>query len=354
MASIYDVAKESGVSTATVSRVFSTPGLLSHKTRRHVLEVADRLNYRPRRSQKVKDQEDGSLRGALEVADVLGFLYFASEFDSSPLNDFYAPVLAGAQAEASRLGMHLVVSMAPRHVCPQEMPKMFREQAVAGMLLVGAALPEVLAAYNGYLPPSVLVDNYDPSGGRDCVFSDGFGGAWEATRFLIGLGHRRIGFVINELTASSFQDRKRGWLCALYEAGIMPDPRWIVSMQIADDPDPFLRPVLGSPDGPTAYLAANDDNALAVMKSCRELGLSVPQDVSLIGFDNIPFSVHTYPPLTTLSVDKQYMGRLAVRRLHARLQENQAGQGVREPPIHLTVPVSLVQRETCCPPKLSF
>ena len=350
MSSIHEVAKQAGVSTATVSRTFSTPDLLSQTTRRRVIEVADRLNYRPRRAQAVKTP----VRVALNVADTFdafGFLFFASDADTSPINDFYAPVLSGAQAEAARLGMHLILRTAARYTHPQEVPKMFREQAVSGTLLVGAALPDVLDSYAAHLPHSVLVDNWDEAGRHDSVLSDGFNGAYQGTVHLLRLGHRRIGFVLDEITALPFRDRRRGYLCAMWEAGLTPDPRWSIDGRRGCDFEERLGAMLTQPDHPTALLAANDMNAFSVMKVCRSLGLRIPDDLSLIGFDDIPFSIHAYPPLTTLRVDTSLMGRLAVRTLQARVQEGRDPSGRQEAPVRLTVPVSLVERETCCPPK---
>ncbi len=349
MPSIQDVAKEAGVSTATVSRTFSTPDLLSQQTRQRVTEAADRLNYRPRRA--VADKGLTRTAGKAAMPDAIGFLFFASRMDTSPINDFYAPVLSGAQAEAASLGLHLIVHTVPRYTRPTEMPKMFRDQAVAGMLLVGAAPPDVLDAYDAHLPQSVLVDNRDATGRHDCVLSDGFDGVLEATRYLLGLGHRRIGFVMNEPRAVSFQDRRRGWLCALWEAGIMPDPSWIVSVQTDEEIDARLEQALGVADRPTAYIAANDMNAFALLTACRRAGVTVPADVSVIGFDDIPYAVHAFPPLTTLAVHKERLGRLAVRRLFTRIQESQTAPNRREPGIHLTVPVTLTLRETCSPPR---
>ena len=351
MSSIQEVAREAGVSTATVSRTFSTPDLLTHSTRQRVLDVAQRLNYRPRVSHARRTSGRDGQGSSNETLDTLGFLFFASEFDVSPINEFYAPVLSGAQAEAAHRGMHLLIRMAPRYTQPHEVPKMFREQAVAGTLLVGAALPDVLDAYAEHLPVSVLVDNCDTKGRHDCILSDGFDGVRCATDYLIGLGHRRIGFVLDEVTAPSFRDRRRGWLCAQWEAELPIGPYWVLPAARGDDFKESLTTLLMSPDRPTALIAANDALALAVMQVCRSIGLNIPDDLSIIGFDDIPFSVHTYPPLTTVRVDKELMGRLAVRSLLSRINEGQTSATGATEPVHISVPVFLVVRESCGPPK---
>jgi DNA-binding LacI/PurR family transcriptional regulator len=346
MSSINEVARQAGVSPATVSRTFRTPELLSHQTRRRVLHAAAELNYQPR--QRVVKVEEEPIGG--EAAESLGFLYFSSDQDGSQVNEFYAPVMMGAQAEAGRLGKHLILRTTSRFETPAEMPKMFREQSVAGMLLVGAALPEVLAAYDPYLSPAVLVDNRDPLGRHDCILSDGFGGMLSATQYLLELGHRRIAFIQDEPTAPSFRDRQRGYLCALWEAGIVPCQDWIVSAIRHAPLEPYLQPLLSGPESPTAIVAANDMNAFAVLSACRALGLSVPKDLSVIGFDDATFSVHSYPALTTVRVNKGQMGRLAVRQLTARIEEAREG-ATPLPSAIFVVPVSLVERESCAPPR---
>ena len=349
MSTIQEVARQAGVSTATVSRTFRTPDLLNQQTRRRVLDVAATLNYQPRR-QSVKVAADSAPASAADMPNALGFLFFASENDSSQINEFYAPILVGAQAEAGRLGMHLIVRTTSRYQSPDVMPQMFREQAVAGMLLVGAALPGVLETFADHLPPSVLVDNWDAHGRHDCLLTDGFGGVLAATRYLLDLGHRRIGFVLNESTAPSFQERQRGYLCALWEAGISPERRWVLTAPRSEIIKPYIEPLLTAPDRPTAIIAANDFIALSVLTASRALGLVVPDDLSLIGFDDTPYSFHAYPPLTTMRVNKEHLGRLAVRQLLSRIEEAQSGRAP-EPAVHLVAPVTLVRRESCASPK---
>jgi DNA-binding LacI/PurR family transcriptional regulator len=344
MSSIQEVAKHAGVSTATVSRTFSTPDLLSHETRERVLQVADRLNYRPRRRASKASSEAPKVA---EVSDCLGFLFFASDTDSNQINEFYASVLVGAQEEAAQLGMHMIVRTLPRYEALLEMPKMSREQAVTGALLVGAAPRHVISEFVDQLPSTVLVDNKLPGISLDSVMSDGFGGMLEATRYLLDLGHRKIGFVLNEPSAPSFQDRLRGYICAHYDAGLTPNPKWILMARRNQDVEMLLTGMLRDDDRPTAIVAANDMNAFTVMKACRDTGLSIPGDISLIGFDDMPFSIHAYPPLTTVAVDKQYMGRLAVRQLQRRIEEAGSAEGRIDPPIEITVLVSLVKRGTC-------
>ncbi|MGI4789798.1 MAG: LacI family DNA-binding transcriptional regulator [Janthinobacterium lividum] len=345
MNSIREVAKQAGVSTATVSRAFNTPELISALTHKRVLETADRLNYRPLRAR----QRPAAISTNSVPTDesFIGFQFFgASPNDLLQANAFYAPLLAGAQIAAAERGMHLLVHTTDRHQLAQQLPKMVREQTVNGMLLVGTADPEILAVFLERVPQIVLVDHRDPTCKHDCIISDGLGGAMEATKYLFELGHERIAFLRDDASAASFQDRLRGFVCAHFEAGRTVDPRLIVTASSEENIPSALHDLLASTDRPTALLAANDRQALAVMQVCRTLGLGIPEELSLIGFDDIDFSAHTWPPLTTVRVPKEQIGRLAVTRLQERLRTpDNSLEAV--PPITLEVPVSLIVRQSC-------
>jgi DNA-binding LacI/PurR family transcriptional regulator len=348
MHSIREVAKQAGVSTATVSRAFNTPELISKLTRTRVLETADRLNYRPLRARAASTAPGLRAEGAATEA-FIGFQFFgATSEDLLPANAFYAPILAAAQAEAAALGMHLLVNTTDRHQLANELPKMIRDKTVPGMLLVGTADPEVLAVFLERIPQIVLIDHRDPTGRHDCIISDGVGGALAATQYLLGLGHRRIGFLREDPAAPTFQDRQRGFVCAHFEAGCPLDPRMIVAVSTEAAIPAVMESLLKSPDRPSALIAANDRQAYFVMQACRTLGLEIPRDLSLIGFDDIEFSAHTWPPLTTVRVNTVQMGRVGVRQLHGRLQAAQNAQATM-PPVTVEVPVSLIERQSCRP-----
>ena len=342
MHSIREVAKEAGVSTATVSRAFNTPDLISAETHRHVLETADRLNYRPRRGRASRS----AVPVAAPMEPFIGFQFFsASADDLLQGNAFYAPVLAGAQSEAAAWGMHLLVNTTDRHRLALALPKMVEEQTVAGMLLVGTADPEILSTFLQRVPHIVLLDHRDPTGRHDCILSDGLTGAMAATNHLFALGHRRIAFVRDDSSAPTFQDRLRGFVCAHYEAGCTVDPHLVLTLPEADIPGVFAA-LQRMPNPPTAVLAANDHIAYIVLEACRANQISVPDDLSLIGFDDTGFSARTWPPLSTVRVHKAQLGRLAVRRLQERLQMKNASPDT-VPPVTIEAPVTLIQRQSC-------
>ena len=346
MNSIREVAKQAGVSTATVSRAFNTPELISQPTRQRVLEAAERLDYRPLRGRSRKPA--ARLAAPPPAGETfLGFQFFGvSPDDLVSANAFYAPVLAGAQAEAASQGLHLLTHTTDRRQFAQALPRMVQERTIAGMLLVGTAEPTVLATFLECVPQIVLVDNRDPTYRHDCILADNLNGLLTATHYLFGLGHRRIGFLMAGPFASTFHERLRGFACAHFEAGIELDPRLILKLGAEDDIPDAVRSVLHAPDRPTALIAANDKQAFAVLQTCRTLGLNIPEDLSVIGFDDVEFSAQTWPPLTTVRVPKEHLGRLAVRQLQARLQAERSPVPAL-PPVTIEVPVSLIERQSC-------
>jgi LacI family transcriptional regulator len=297
------------------------------------------MNYRPRRSPVAR---------AAPLDDFIGFHFFASsKSDTLRDNTFYAAVLAGAQAEAAAQGVHLVLHTSHPGQIAQELPKMVRDRTVAGLLLVGIGADDasVLKAFSDYIPHIVLVDNHDPTGRHDSVLSDGAGGAFAATQHLFSLGHRRVGFLLSDSRVKTFRDRLQGYLGAHYEAGIPIDPSLIMPMEGLEDVYAHLTPYLVSPDRPTALLASNDLAASAVMQICRHLSIEIPNALSLIGFDDLGFSSHTFPTLSTVKVDKEALGRTALRLLRTRLRSDTPD--ANDPPHSLVLPVSLILRQSC-------
>lgn len=344
MPSIEDVAKKAGVSVSTVSRTFRSPRLLSEKTQTRVLEAARELNYQPRSVRTAVTRDSAS--------DALGFQFFAERStDTLQSNTFYAGMLLGAQEEASALGFHLLVHTTDRHRLAQELPRMVQDGVISGMILVGAGVdPVTLARFAEAVPHIILLDDVDTSNRLECVTSDGFGGGFAATRALLERGHRRIAFFLPEEDVHPFQERLFGYISALFQAGITPDHSLVLTGKFADSSEQRearLAALMTGPDAPTALLVANDEYAFFVLAALRRLGKRVPDEVSIIGFDNIPFSAHTDPPLTTVHVDREAMGRLAVQRLVSRIRSGEKQIGSASGSVRHQVPVSLVYRHSC-------
>jgi LacI family transcriptional regulator len=191
----------------------------------------------------------------------------------------------------------------------------------------------------------VAVDPHAGVSSLATVESQNFEGAVTATEYLIGLGHRRIGFIAGRPDLESARLRERGYRRALEDAGISFDPQLVrVGGYTREATEGPARELLQMAEPPTGIFAANDVSALATIEVARALGLSVPQDLSVIGYDNIPESALSNPPLTTMDQSIQEMGYEATRLLIERIADPSLE------PVHQTLPTELVVRQSCRTP----
>lgn len=337
---------EAGVSASTVSRTFNTPHLINQKTKQRVLEVAKRMNYRPPRSRPAPASSE--IGQDARTAPVIGFQFF-SEWAADTLqgNAFYSHVLAGALAEASDLGIRLMLSTSQRHDPTAPLPSMVEDETVAGLLLVGVADKQITDRFTNRVGNIVFVDHRDPGSRHDSVLSDNFGGAQTATEHLFRLGHRRVAFLTSEDQPDSFTERLNGFICAHFAAKIPVDPSLIVAKPHGDeDPTGVVKALLSRPDRPTAIVAANDDHAFTVMRVAHYLRMSIPADISVVGFDDLQFSAKSIPPLTSMRVQTEMLGRLGVRRLFAKIADSSDPTRANLPSVSL-VPVQFIERQSC-------
>ena len=217
---------------------------------------------------------------------------------------------------------------------------------LSGTLIDGAIIvtPTVVDADAGV--PVVAIDPHAGSAELPTVESDNLAGGLLATRHLIELGHRRIGFMAGRPDLDSSRLREAGYQQALAEAGIEVDPSLVRIGDYRRDSarEPAVE-LLSRPDRPTAVFAGNDLSAIGTMDVARELGLDVPGDISVIGFDDIPEAARTTPPLSTVRQPIQQMGSAAVELLIALMN------GSAPETKHVRLPTSLVLRGTTAPPR---
>lgn len=323
---IEDVAAEAGVSIATVSRVMRNIDAVAPATYGRVQEVIDRLGYESSLVAR-------SLRSSR--TNVLGF-------SVNEIEPFSAELLKGAARAIRGSGYELIV-YAGGHSGPERAGWERRHLSrLSGTLTDGTVLvtPEVLEVSAS--TPVVAVDPHVGASSLPTVASDSLAGAIAATEHLISLGHRRIGHLSGRPDLWSSEQREEGYRQALERAGIPFDPTLV---RIGGyDPDTARQPareVLSVPNPPTAIFAANDLSAIQTMEVAAELGLTVPDDLSVVGFDNIPESTFVDPPLTTIDQSIQDMGYEATLMLIRIINEPNSG------PTHLTLPTELIIRQSC-------
>ena len=326
---IGDVAEQAGVSIATVSRVVNGRYGVAPNTFSRVQAVIADLGYESSLVAR-------SLRS--RRTNVIGIIV-------ADLEPFSAELLKGAARAIRGSGYELIIYSGGGHVEDQIGWERRYLSRLNGTLTDGTILvtPTVVDVPNG--APVVAVDPHAGSSALPTVDSQNLEGAVAATEYLISLGHRRIGFLAGRPDLESARLREMGYRTALQRAGISFDPGLMrlggYTQESAEAP---ARELLELDRPPTAVFAANDVSAIQTIAVARSLGMKVPDDLSVVGFDNIPESALSDPPLTTIDQSIQEMGFEA-----ARLLVDLIDQPGRDP-IHLTLPTELVVRQSCRAP----
>ncbi|MBT0995369.1 LacI family transcriptional regulator [Cellulomonas sp. DKR-3] len=319
-----DVAREAGVSVATVSKVVNGRYGVAQSTLDRVQQVIADLGYEA-------SLGASSLRS--HRTNVLGIL--VAEFEP-----FSTELLKGASSAITQTGYELLAYSGGARGADVGWERRYLSR-LGGTLIDGAIIvtPTVVDASNGI--PVVAVDPHTGPSGLPTVDSDNFAGAVMATQYLLALGHRRISLVGGRPDLESARLREAGFRSAMADAGLDVDESLVViggyRPETADQP---ARELLTRPDRPTAVFAANDLSAIRTIEVAREIGLRVPDDLSVVGFDNVPESALCDPPLTTINQPLRDIGAQALRLLVDLLQGT-------DTPTHVRLPTALVERASC-------
>lgn len=329
---IIDVAREAGVSYATVSRVINNKEHVRPDKREAVLRAMTRLGY-------VANQQARSLAGGR--SRVVGVL--VQDLGTS----YMGAIIRGIDEALDAAQYDLMLYTTHR--------RKMRESAYVGAITRGLAdgvllvLPTNADAYLETLQrqgfPYMLVDHQGDVDNRHSVIATNYQGGYDATRYLIDLGHRRIGHITGILSVGAAAERLAGYRAALAAAGLPADPALVAEGDFFQ-PTGFsgAQALLDLADPPTAIFAANDDMAFGVIEAAHVRGLRIPEDLSVIGFDDIPHAAFIHPPLTTVRQPLEQMGRVAAETLLHLID------GDKDVLTQVVLPTELMIRNTCCPP----
>lgn len=309
---IKQIAEQCDLSLSTVSLALRNKPGIPPETRQRVLETAKALDYR------TKPAHNGNGKHHLTH---IGVIVKSQPDDIPQANPFYSQVLAGIELACRQHRLNLLYATMPvnQDNVPVEMPRLLIEDRMEGLLLVGAFVDETLTHVLGRKQvPVVLVDAYSQTNEYDAVVSENFQGAYQAVSHLIQNGHRQIGLIASHpYSYPSLLERRRGYLQALQD-------HHIAETYIADcalDKEKAFdaaTELLRQHPKITALFGCNDEVAIAAMRAAQSLNRRLPDDLSVIGFDDISLAEHVVPPLTTMKVDKIGMGQLAVETLLRR------------------------------------
>jgi LacI family transcriptional regulator len=300
---IIDVAQEAGVSYATVSRVLNNDPHVRPETRERVVHSIARLGY-------TVNQQARNLAGG--HSHVVGLL--VPDLGTGYIGE----IIRGIDDEVGSAQYDLMLYTTHRRKTKESAYVTSLTQGMTdGLLLV---LPRDPADYLTSLRqrhfPYVLIDHQGVSEAESAVGATNWQGGYDATRYLLELGHRRIGFITGTMDLGCSRDRLAGYRAALNGCQIASDAALIREGDF-NQPTGYqaTRELLDLPEPPTAIFASNDVMAFGVMEAVRDRGLRIPEEVSIVGFDNIPQAEHVRPQLTTIEQPLAGMGREATRRL---------------------------------------
>ncbi|MFE7929750.1 LacI family DNA-binding transcriptional regulator [Streptomyces sp. NPDC057456] len=312
---IKDVARAAGVSVGTVSNVINRPDTVAAETRARVLSAIDRLGYV--RSESARQLRAGRSR-------IMGLLVLDMG------NPFFVDVARGAERAARDAGLGVMVCNSAESAGEEaEYLSLFAEQRVRGVLLTPAdATGRNIASFRRHGIPFVLVDRVS-EGTTECSVSvDDVAGGALAVRHLVDAGHRSIAYVSGPPGFTQVRDRRTGALNALAEAGLGPEClRELPTerLDVAAGRDAGAR-LLGLGDRrPTAVFCANDLLALGVLQAMYSAGVKVPEDLAIVGYDDIEFAAAAAVPLTSVRQPAVTMGALAAEMLLEETEEGGVG-----------------------------
>lgn len=331
MATIQDVARAAGVSTATVSRVLSTPDVVAEATQAKVMAAVAELGYAPNvAAQSLRTTRTQKI--LVTVPDIS--------------NPFFSQVIRGVEEAATAAGYSVLLGDTRHEVEREEQyAQMLRRKEADGLIFLGHRLPDTLTemvAAMGHRTPIVNGCEYSPALRVSSAHIDNERAAAEAMAHLYGLGHSRIGVITGPLASPISRDRLAGAADAAARHG-HPVTAATGDFSIESGLAQALALLEASPR-PTAIFCFSDEMAMGALEAFRRLGLNCPRDISLVGFDDIRYAPHLDPPLTTVSQPMDRIGHEVVRLLLDVLS-GQADQ-VR----HVTLPHRLILRGSTAAP----
>jgi LacI family repressor for deo operon, udp, cdd, tsx, nupC, and nupG len=334
MPTIHDVAARAEVSTATVSRVLSNPEKVSEATRRRVLKAVDQLGYSPNAAAK-----------SLRTLTTRKLLVTVPDI----ANPFFSLIIQGIEEAALREGYSVMLGDTHHDSQREERyGEMLLRREVDGLIFLGHSMSKSVGAMmkKGQMAPIVNGCEYSPNLGVPSAHVDNEAAAYEAMSHLYGLGHRQIGVLTGPLASPLSRDRLRGVQACAKENGASKQVMVVNGDFSIESGIAGAARLFAQQTPPTAVFCFNDEMAIGVLDYASRVGRSVPESLSVIGFDDIRFARYMRPALTTISQPMLDIGRETVRLLLGVLQ------GTVTTPVSITLPHKLeIRSSTGAPPR---
>ncbi|GAB2701425.1 substrate-binding domain-containing protein [Paenibacillus thermoaerophilus] len=323
-----DIADRLKISKNSVSQALSGKDGVSEETRRKVIRTAEEMGYQYERKRS---------RGGSKQARSIGLI--ASEFTFTT-KTFFGDIFLAIEREAQQHNIRLLIqSVNPSARDTLTLPDFIDDRLVEGVLVLSHISTDYINKVISRDIPTVLVDHHHPLIQADAVLTNNRFGAYLAVKHLIDLGHRHIAVIGNTDASPSYQERWEGYMLALRDHGIEPRQD-LMFVHVKEDETWISETVQSLRQQPSAWFCLNDGFAFFVCAALKHLGLRIPEDVSICGFDNSHFSQISDPKITTMDIDLDQFARKAFAQLLWRIKH--PGDVHRE----TLLPTKLIRRES--------
>lgn len=333
MTTIKDIAKKANVSTTTVSRVLNNYSDVSDETREKINKIIEEYNYKP-----------NSIARSLSTSksNTIG-IFFTDHFNSGLHHPFFREVIYGMEKALGKMGYDILY-FTNRHWGENfSYVEKCRDRNVDGVTLMGVPKddPNIKKLLKTDIP-SVFVDVDIKGDNASYVISDNISGAKKAINYLYDIGHRKIGMIMGIKESKTSKERLLGYKKALERLDLPYNQDWIFNGKYSEEGGyEAAKKMLMLKNPPTAIFSQSDGMAIGAMKAIEEEGLKVPEDFSIIGFDDVEASRYVKPALTTIAQNKEKMGSSASELLIKMIEED--NKNIKP----IILPVELIKRESC-------
>ena len=327
-----EIAQILNISPAAVSMALNHKGGVSKLTMKKILE----LKYAAPLQEQEAEAKKGSLLFSIHKkhGNVIGETYF------------FVTIMDAIQKQADKLGYYVnMVHYEPSVHVDEFMRNVDMEQMKGILLLATEMGGEDLADYQKWNKPLVVLDSWFGGKKLDCILMDNVDGIIQAVGYAYRNGHRKIGFVKSKTRMNNFTERFEGYKRGLHKAGLPYQPKYVYETQCTTDGacQDMRRLLKEERDWPSLLIVSNDVMAIGIMNAFKEAGYQVGRDISIIGFDNMPIDKYLDPPLTSINIQNERIGQLAVNRLVDMIEKGETDYF-----LHNLVGVNLVERKSVC------
>lgn len=323
-----EIAQILNISPAAVSMALNDKGGVSEKTKKKIFE----LKY----AAPVQEEETEKRKGSLL------FSIHKKHGNVIAETHFFVTLMEAIQKQADRLGYYVNIIHYDPGIALEEFMGNVNMEEIKGVLLLATEMNgEDLPFYQKLGKPLVILDNWFSGKNLDCVLMDNMDGMVQAVKYACQKGHRKIGFVKSKTKLSNFVERFEGYKMGLRKTGITYQPKYVYETQCSSERacHDMLELLKEEKEWPSLLIVSNDVMAIGIMNAFRQAGYKVGKDISIIGFDNMPIDAYLEPPLTSVNIQNERIGQIAVNRLVRMIEEKETDYFV-----HNLVGVNLVER----------